>query len=328
MIWIKIKYRFYLYVHTFLFKLGFANRLLKNRFGERIIVFHGIDETGETKYNSRFHSVQFFEKFIQYILANYNVISLEDFYAKKFKPNTLNVAITFDDGYLNNYKYAVPILEKYEVPATFFITTIQNKANYLWPDFLDLVSFYSSKNEIIFENNRYVKNRKKEFVFNGVSLKNRCKKLTFDELKSIFTIFEEEWEKIQKKPLEDYWQLMNDTQINLIAKNKLFTIGSHSYTHANLTKIPFEEAKFEILKGKEILETIGSKSIVDFAFPFGSYNLELVNYCRNIGFKRVLLVDYNSEKNQRIAALKSRFVMNPYVGFEMQILYLLKGKYV
>ena len=83
MIWIKIKYRFYLFINTLLFKIGFEKKLLKNRYGERIIVFHGVDDVGETKYNSRFHSVEFFEKFIQYAETNYNVISLEDFYNKK-----------------------------------------------------------------------------------------------------------------------------------------------------------------------------------------------------------------------------------------------------
>ncbi len=328
MIWIKIKYHFLLLLNTVLFKIDFANWLLKNRYGERILVFHGIDKVGETKYNSRFHSKDFFNQFIQYIATHYNVISLDDFYNKKFKPNTLNITITFDDGYLNNYKYAVPILEKYEIPATFFITTIQDKASFLWPDFLDLVSFHTSKNEIIFENNLYTKNRKNEFVFKGVSLKNRCKKLIFNEIKPLFISFDEEWKAIQKNSLDDYWRLMNNNHIKKIAENPLFTIGSHSYTHTNLAEISIEEAKFEILKGKEILETICSKPISEFAFPFGTYNSDLVNYCEQIGFEKILLVDYNTEKDKNVATLKNRFVMNSYINLKMQLLYLLKGKYI
>jgi len=38
---------------------------------------------------------------------------------KKFSPKT--VAITFDDGYKDNYTYVFPILKKYNLPATMFI---------------------------------------------------------------------------------------------------------------------------------------------------------------------------------------------------------------
>lgn len=328
MIWIKIKYRFHLFVNTLLFTIGFANQLLKNRYGERIIVFHGIDKTGETKFNSRFHSVEFFEKFIQYAATNYNIISLEDFYNKKFKPNTLNIAITFDDGYLNNYKYAVPILEKFAVPATFFITTVQDKAAFLWPDFLDLVSFYTTKKEIIFENNPYKKNKKNEFVHNGISLKNTCKKIPFNKIEPLFDLFEEEWKHIQSKPLQDYWKLVNEKQIKEIVNKPLFTIGSHSYTHVNLAAISSEDAKSEIVKGKEILESICEKSISEFAFPFGTYNSELVRFCKEIGFTKVLLLDYTSAHDKKNLSLKNRFVMNPHVNLNLQLLYLLKGKYM
>ncbi|MFT5251169.1 MAG: peptidoglycan/xylan/chitin deacetylase (PgdA/CDA1 family) [Flavobacteriales bacterium] len=327
MLWMRIKYRLGLLYKTMLFKLGFGKLLLKDRYGERILVYHGIDREGETKYNSRFISKVFFEEFIKYITTHYNVISLDNFYQKKFKKDTLNIAITFDDGYLNNYKYAVPILEKYKVPACFYITTIHKKAPYLWADFLDLVSFHTEKEEIIFERNLYKKNAKKEFIWNGISMKNVAKALPYEVLKLIYEVFEDDYKALPPKDVEDYWKLMNAEQIKEIADNPLFTIGAHGETHASLVDIPLEAAKREIINSKQQLETICGQPIAEFAFPFGYYNHELVDYCQEIGFERLLLVDYNTKEDAKNEVYQHRFVMNPYISMEQQLACLLKGSY-
>lgn len=324
----RIKYRLLMLYRSFYLKFGLRKFLLQNRYGERILVFHGIDAIGETRYNSRFFSKKYFEKFIKYITTHYNVISLDDYYQKKFKQKTLNIALTFDDGYLNNYKYAVPILEKYKVPACFYITTIHKKAPYLWPDFLDLVSFYSNKSDFIFEQNLYKKNKNEFIRKDNVSIKKAAKKLAYDKLELIYPIFDSEWKNLLPENYEDYWKLMSIEQIKKIADNPLFTIGSHGETHANLTSIPLKHAKKEILSSKRYLEIICKQPVEEFAFPFGYYTNELADYCIKIGYKKILLVDYNTTDDKKNGAFQNRFVMNPYISMDLQIVCLLKNSYI
>jgi len=55
---------------------------------------------------------------------HYQVISLEeaaDYIKNKKRPLARTVAITFDDGFKDNYTYAFPILKEYNFPATIFI---------------------------------------------------------------------------------------------------------------------------------------------------------------------------------------------------------------
>lgn len=325
---IKIKYRVKLNFFSILFKLRFEKKLLKNRYGERILVFHGIDKIGETKYNSRFISKDYFEELMQYFKENFNVVSLDDFYAKKFKKNTLNIAITFDDGYENNYKYAVPILEKLKLPATFFVTTIPESINFLWADFLDLVSVVSTKRNVSFLGNLYKKNIKNEFLHKSTSLKNKCKHLEYNQIEILFSLFSEEWDCITKHHFNDYYKLMSKSQLLEISKNSLFKIGAHGFYHTNLASITKGNAFYEIEKSKEKIEEICQTNCNSFAFPFGTYSNELINYCKAQNFNQILLVDYNYKVDKTDQILKPRFGINPYISKKMQLLFLLKGTYI
>lgn len=323
----KIRYRLSMLSKTLLFQLGLGKHLLKNRYGERILVFHNIDLKGETKLNSRFISKDYFEELLQYFKQHYNVISLDDFYAGNFVPEKFNIAITFDDGQLNNYELAAPILEKYNMPATFFITTIHEKKEFLWADFLDLVTLQTQKRHILFEGNRYRKNRKNEFSFNGTTLKTRCKYLEYQQIMPLFEMFSDEWQTVQKANLGIYWKLMSAEHIMKLSENPLFKIGAHGKTHANLVEISGENALSELHDSKKTLEAIIQKPITDFAFPFGTYTPKLVAAAKKEGFSKLLLLDYNNTADIKDAVLRPRFVVNPYISKQLFLASLLKGTY-
>ncbi|HMC01202.1 MAG TPA: polysaccharide deacetylase family protein, partial [Flavobacteriaceae bacterium] len=191
---------------------------------------------------------------------------------------------------------------------------------------LDLICFHTSKKEVHFENILYEKNSKNEFVHNGMTLKNKCKTLPYEKIVALYDLFKDDWVRIADDKKE-YWQLMSLQQLKEISENDLFTIGSHGNTHANLEAINFEDAKKEIILSKQKLEAACNKKIEEFAFPFGKYNNLLVDFCKSLGFKRILLVDYNNVNDHYETTTRNRFVINPYIPFNHQIACLLKGSY-
>lgn len=125
--------------------------------GKCVIMYHGIDTSENLAYNSRFFSANNLEKHLFFYKKHYNVISLSDFFEdKNLSDNCLNVAITFDDGYLNNYKYAYPLFEEHLVPATFFITGLDSKKeDILWADLLDICISNIEDSNIVFDGKKF-----------------------------------------------------------------------------------------------------------------------------------------------------------------------------
>lgn len=131
--------------------------------GKRIIMYHGIDSRGCKEFNLRHVGVGDFEKQIKYFKKYYHIISLENYFNEDFNKNQITIAITFDDGYANNFKYALPVLLKYKVPATFFITGLNHAGyNILWPDFIEIAATLIDKN-IKIEDELFVKRENKWF---------------------------------------------------------------------------------------------------------------------------------------------------------------------
>lgn len=67
-----------------------------------------------------------FDSQIAYLVRNFNIVSIDKIldecrYRTQLEDDT--IAITFDDGYKDNYTHAYPILKKYHAPFTIFVST-------------------------------------------------------------------------------------------------------------------------------------------------------------------------------------------------------------
>ncbi len=78
--------------------------------------------------------------------------------------------------------------------------------------------------------------------------------------------------------------LMGDKEIVELHRAGL-EIGSHSMTHANLSKLPPEAAWWEIARSKEVLEDLIEAPVVSFAYPFGATDDRLKGMIREAGYE-------------------------------------------
>lgn len=260
--------------------------LVKNK-ENKIFMYHGVDKTGSTELNTRHVSLNHFKNQVLFLKENCNVISVEDFFNKKFDKDKANVAITFDDGFLNNFSYAFPILDQFKIHATFYITGI-NKTfeDFLWPDYLDIISKYYKK-DFVLRGTRYTLKNGKYFDENNVSLHQIIKFQTADYKfkQELYEILKPHSTKIlANESLFDYYKLMNDDQIRSVAKSKFVKIGSHGFFHNNLGSIPLDDSVNELKMSKEYLENLTQYEINSIAYPDGSYTNQLIDKAFEIGF--------------------------------------------
>jgi len=107
-----------------------------------VIMYHSVD--GNDQVSKLSISPKSFSRQMEFLKKNkYNVVSLEKLASymrsgERMPPKT--IAITFDDGFYNNYQYAYPVLKKYGLPATIFVIVSKiGKPGYLgWKEIKEM----------------------------------------------------------------------------------------------------------------------------------------------------------------------------------------------
>jgi peptidoglycan/xylan/chitin deacetylase (PgdA/CDA1 family) len=292
-----------------------------------IATYHGIATVTKNKFNGRYFSVSDLESHLKYFKRNFHSVSLEDIHNGNFRKDKMNIHITFDDGYLNNYKYAFPLLEKYQLHSTLYITGIHRTDNkILWADLLDISPYYM-KDILNVDGVTYYKKDQsfselakaiKTDVIGGFEYKSKVEKAIFNNLRQDFR---------RDSSLDDYWKLMDDNDIIHVSKSKYVGIGSHGYYHNNLGVLPLHLAINEIKDSKALLESLIQKSVSSIAYPDGSYNNDLLLETRKHGFNIQFLYGAIDSYFLKIPGVYDREGLYAKASSENEIFYkLINGK--
>jgi peptidoglycan/xylan/chitin deacetylase (PgdA/CDA1 family) len=239
--------------------------------GVPILRFHRINDNNDP-FLSAF-STKMFEKHIKYLKRKYTILPLENIINEfaQGKPLHNAVAITFDDGYRDNFLYAYPVLKKYAVPATIFLTSgLINTGEILWMDKIRYVLKKTKKKALqmidIFHGKIYPLNTIDEKIeaLNGLYM-DLIKCDERDKLHYINSIIE----PLGVQNFDELADLMLTWEQVKIMGNNGVSFGAHTVSHPILSRIPIHQARQEILKSKEDIEKNVEKPVSSFAYPNG-----------------------------------------------------------
>lgn len=274
--------------------------------GNLILNYHGVVKKYDLKLSKNHLPLHQFEEQMIYFKKNFEILSLEEIFHNNKKGSTSKnpkcLAITFDDGYLNNFSNAFPVLSSLNLPATIFVTgqSIISPTLPLWYDLLDLLNSQIEWKKLRAELQLLFVEKVDLSIYNDYStFKNYIKTTnpqTKNKLLTLLNISKLARETFQNCDNE-YWQLMKPEHLKSISTSKLIEIGSHGNTHSNLDMLNESDLKVELFEPKKMLGEVIGKEIESIAFPDGAYNEKVKSECR-INYKRLLAVILKNENEK------------------------------
>ena len=196
-------------------------------------------------------SKQLFERCIQWLKGNgFTFIStdqLVDILRGRMDAPRGATWITFDDGWKENISNVIPIIEKFNIPVTFFISTepVENVGSFWWT----IAQRYKEHLPLPYRKD----------VSMLWKIEEHKRRSLLDGLKKIYSG-------------ESVREAMTVQDVKDIANLPQITIGCHTVNHVATPNCTSTELEFEISASKATIENWIGKEVKYFAYPGGKYD--------------------------------------------------------
>lgn len=196
-----------------------------------------------------------FESQLAYLQRHTCVLPLDEAVARLRDKNLPKrcVAITFDDGYANNLHVALPLLQKYKLPATIFLTTGYIESGTLFHyDRIQLIRFLQG---------RTLNDDKEDFWFGYGT----------QPLDAVLEHVQVEWSKVESRLSPEQRDTLRPLSLDelLAFDPKLVDFGSHTDRHPILSAESSAVREWEISTSIQKLKQWTGRSVRLFSYPNG-----------------------------------------------------------
>jgi len=232
-----------------------------------------------------------FRLHLKYISQFFEFIKLSEWISRKEKSLPLPpmaCAISFDDGWMDNYEFAFPILKTLSVPATVFLVSDMIGTNRMfWPERLARIAASIAADPALWSlpvlnwlKGLSAADRFADYAAEPEQITRMiasAKQLTDEEIHRQLDLVDAE---IAPRYGAAQASLMNWEQIAEMLDSGLVEAGSHTCHHTRLNdKITGRQLAGEIAGSKACIEQHTGREVKTFCFPNGDYSqqaLELV----------------------------------------------------
>jgi len=208
----------------------------------------------------------------------------EYFSARKPLPNR-SCLLTFDDGWLDNYETALPILLKHRVPAVIFLpfNYVSSKQMFWQEELMLRLSYLLSTDNR--EDHRFVKelaalehNPRSEQLRDYVSA---LKSKSNPEINAILQLVRG---RCHDNVMPDHYDRYMSWEQILEMQRKGISFGSHTLSHRILTNVSRDECSRELNDSKALLEAALGMPVETIAYPNGDHSEQVDALTEQAGY--------------------------------------------
>jgi len=216
-----------------------------------------------------------FRRQLEFLVKRYAPISEQDLYESLVEDEPLPnnaVLVTFDDGYWNNREFAMPELERYEVPALFFLATnYVGRDKLLWTQELDelVMTWPFEKMPWPSHETTSVPKSPRQREMLAQQLRACCKRLPVAVTELFIKELRARVPHVENdSAVSCLYEFMSWDDVRDL-NNRGFGIGSHTATHPILSRANRERIQQEMVQSKFRIEQELNERCRWFAFPNG-----------------------------------------------------------
>lgn len=266
-----------------------------------VFFFHGLFESDKDRDLNHIDPQQNmttgqFCEFIEYFLYhNYTFIKPDDLLGiDDNQSDRRYVILTFDDGYFSNM-LAVDFLNKYKVPAVFYITikNILQNSSFWW----DIIFKYRIKQGLSVNKIRKEQDSLKLLGHNNIDeyIKNNFGADSF-------------------KPWSDIDRPFSESEVRSLSTNPFVSFGNHTFNHSILTTCTRDEIRNEFIESNKYIIDFAGKAPISLAFPNGYFNELVLEVAKEIGFEFACTAEPKINRlplDKKKPVCLTRFMSNP-----------------
>jgi peptidoglycan/xylan/chitin deacetylase (PgdA/CDA1 family) len=227
------------------------------------------------------------------------------------------IAITFDDGYRDNFTQMLPIVTEIEIPVTVFIATdfINYSHEFWWDQVEQIVVSTQEKSLTLRIEDCEVSLELSSATLRICAIDTICAELKKYTQLSIRKAIEDLAHKLKCSvdPRVSHG-IMTESDLSQMSESKWVTLGSHTCSHCRMTILSDSDQKDELNISKRRLEEIVEQEIYLISYPYGSSidfsasTEKLVIECGYIAGIANIQEDLSNDTN--ITAIPRRLVRN------------------